>query len=95
MKPKCKQTPLDKMLIPPCRIGLKCKHCDDTIPRDAFCDDCKTFLMDQCSSCHDEVVHDRIRCHNINTHGGRKKRDSSRTYYKTRPCSVEPCRKGN
>lgn len=49
-----------------------CRHCFDTIPRESYCEDCKIFLVNQCSACHDELSHEKVRVQNINTMGGRK-----------------------
>lgn len=73
-----KNTPKDKLEIPRDRDNLQCKHCADHIHRDAYCEECKKFMVDQCCACHDELVHDKIKMQNTNTHGGRKMRDSGK-----------------
>lgn len=77
-----KDFPKDRLQVPRYRKGLRCKHCTDSIPADAYCELCKKFHVNQCSSCHDELAHDTIKVQNINTSGGRKYRDASRSVNK-------------
>lgn len=71
-KHRAKSLPTDPRELPRWREGLRCKHCDDSIKKDAYCEECKTFLTEQCGQCHDEVVHDTIRMSNTRTSAGRK-----------------------
>lgn len=87
-KHHAKDFPKDRLLIPRGRTNLKCKHCAGTIREDAFCDVCKKFLDDQCSTCHDEVAHDVIKIQNCNTRGGRKYADRSKRKGRTNAVQI-------
>lgn len=66
-----------KINIPRPKEPRKCKHCEDTIRNDAYCEECSKYMTDQCCSCHNELAHSKIKVQNINTHGGRRYQDHS------------------
>lgn len=44
---------------------MQCKHCEEPINPNRWCDICRRKLTDQCRTCHEEVAHGQIRNQNF------------------------------
>lgn len=50
---------------------MKCIHCDSIISGTYECTTCEERLCNQCSICHDEIIHKQIKNQNIHFVGNR------------------------